>query len=356
MKWIITGVAGFIGSNTAARILERGDEVVGLDDLSRPGAELNLEWLRTRSDASFEFVRGDVRDAAAVEQLVREHSDAAVVLHLAGQVAVTTSVERPRHDFEANAIGTFNVCEAVRVAAPEALLLYASTNKVYGGELGPLELQDGRWASIDHPGGIGEEQPIDLHSPYACSKGAGDLYVHDYARIFGLKTVSLRQSCIYGPRQFGIEDQGWVAWLTLAALTKTVFTIFGDGRQVRDILFVDDLIDLYLGCAAAPEAVSGHALNIGGGPANILSLLELVAWLEARLGRSLEYVYDDGRPGDQKYFVSDVGRTRDLIGWEPTVSVAAGLERLADWLEEHLDAVSAVVHASRSRASTARAG
>jgi CDP-paratose 2-epimerase len=356
MKWIITGVAGFIGSNTAARVLAGGDEVIGLDNLSRAGAELNLEWLRTLSDSSFEFVQDDVRDAAAVEQLVRKHSDAAVMLHLAGQVAVTTSVERPRDDFEANAIGTFNVCEAVRLAAPDALLLYASTNKVYGGELGALELQNGRWASVDHPVGISEEQPIDLHSPYACSKGTGDLYVHDYARIFGLKTVSLRQSCIYGPRQFGIEDQGWVAWLTIAALTKTVFTIFGDGRQVRDILYVDDLVDLYVACANAPEAVSGHALNIGGGPANILSLLELVQWLERRLGRSLEYVYDDGRPGDQKYFVSDIRRTHEVIGWEPKVSVEAGLERLAGWLEEHLKEVSGIVHASRSHALTARAG
>jgi CDP-paratose 2-epimerase len=284
-----------------------------------------------------------VRQAEEVAGVIAEHSDAAVVLHLAGQVAVTTSVRKPRADFESNALGTFNVCEAVRVHAPRALLINASTNKVYGSGSADLVLLDGRWADPAAPRGIAEESPLDFHSPYACSKGAAEQYVLDYARTYGLRTVSLRQSCVYGPRQFGIEDQGWVAWFSLAALAGQSMTIYGDGRQVRDILFVDDLVDLYIRCAEAPERVTGRALNVGGGPANVLSLLELVDFLEERLVRPIEPAFAAPRVGDQRVYVSDVSRARELLGWEPTVGVADGLPRLLAWLEDNLDQVAAVV-------------
>jgi CDP-paratose 2-epimerase len=353
-KWIVTGAAGFIGSNTVARLLERGDEVVGFDNLSRAGTEQNLEWLSGQPGA-FEFVRGDVRNPGDVEDLVARHSNASVLLHLAGQVAVTTSIRFPREDFEANALGTFNVCEAVRLHALETTLLYASTNKVYGSELGRLELDGDRWTNADQPEGISEAQPIDLHSPYACSKGLGDLYVLDYARIYGLRAASLRQSCIYGPRQFGIEDQGWVAWLTLAALSNTPFTIFGDGRQVRDILYVDDLVDFYLACAANADAVAGQAINVGGGPENQLSLLELVARLEHQLGRTPDFAFAPSRPGDQRYYVSDVRYAEALLGWKPATSVEAGFSGLANWLEANLPATSQATQAGDGGAPVATA-
>jgi CDP-paratose 2-epimerase len=340
MKWIITGVAGFIGSNAAAALVARGDEVVGLDDLSRPGTERNLAVLEALAGPGrFRFVRGDIRQPAAVDGVLADNADAEAVLHLAAQVAVTTSVRDPRADFEINALGSFNICEGVRLRVPDALLLYASTNKVYGADREGIVLADGRWSDPATPRGIPETRPLDFHSPYACSKGAADQYVLDYGRSYGLKTVSLRQSCIYGPRQFGIEDQGWVAWLSLAALTGTPFTIFGDGRQVRDILYVSDLVDLYVACAEAPDRAAGKAFNVGGGPANVLSLLELVSFLEERLGRPLEYVFDEPRVGDQRYYVSDTAQARAVLDWEPSVALEAGLERLLDWLQANLDEI-----------------
>ena len=264
MKWIITGIAGFIGCNTARLLAERGDVVVGIDDLSRPGADLNLRWLNEQG-AIAEFHTTDVRDTAELAAVFAAHGDAQAVLHLAGQVAVTTSIRAPRADFEINALGTFNVCEAVRLHTPDALLINASTNKVYGADTGALEIRDGRWFDPAAPDGTREDRPLDFQSPYACSKGAADQYVLDYHRSFGVKTVSLRQSCIFGPRQYGIEDQGWVAWLSLAALSELPFTIYGDGRQVRDLLFVDDLVDLYIRCAEHADVVAGTAINAGGG-------------------------------------------------------------------------------------------
>jgi len=357
MKWIVTGGAGFIGCNTAAKLLQRGDYVVAVDNLSRPGTELNLAWLEQQGFGGFTFARCDVRDAQALEEVFAASADAQAVLHLAGQVAVTTSIRDPRADFETNALGTFNVCEAVRRHTPDAVLVNASTNKVYGdGGGGSLELVDGRWWDAASPQGIAETVPLDFHSPYACSKGAADQYVLDYARTFGIRSVSLRQSCIYGPRQFGIEDQGWVAWLASAALGRRRFTIYGDGRQVRDVLYVDDLAALYAACAAAPDLVSGKALNAGGGPANALSLLELVASLEARLGRELDYAFAEPRLGDQKFFVADTTRARELLGWSPAVPLAEGLDRLMDWVSAHLDEVLDVVTAAGSSAAIAQSG
>jgi CDP-paratose 2-epimerase len=335
MKWVITGGAGFIGCHAAARFHRRGDHVVVVDNLVRRGADTNLAWLRDQGVT--DFVRLDVRDADGVAGLMERHADADAVLHLAAQVAVTTSVADPRHDFEVNAVGTFNVLEAVRRAAKgRPAVLYASTNKVYGNlEHVRVVERDGRYAYEDRPDGVDESEPLDFHSPYGVSKGCGDQYVRDYARIYGLRTVSFRQSCIYGTRQFGIEDQGWIAWFCVAVTTGQPFTIFGDGRQIRDALWVEDLVELYERAVERADAVKGEVFNVGGGPSNTLSLLELVAKLGERFGRRLDPAFADWRPGDQRVFVADVRKAGRLLGWRPRVSVEEGVDRLISWVKEN---------------------
>jgi CDP-paratose 2-epimerase len=334
VKYLVTGGAGFIGCNAAQRWMERGHEVVVLDDLSRRGADRNLEWLRTRG--RFTFERVDIRDAAALDAALARHHDSKVILHLAAQVAVTTSVTDPRTDFEVNALGTFNLLESVRRHLPSASLLYASTNKVYGGlEQVGVVLRDGRHGFRERPQGISEDEPLDFHSPYGCSKGAADQYVRDYARIYGLRTAVFRQSCIYGYRQFGVEDQGWVAWFTIAAVTGQPITIYGDGRQVRDLLFVDDLCDAYDAAVDRIDRVSGQVFNLGGGPNNTLSLLELVEALERLTGQPLRPALAEWRPGDQPVFVADIRRASLALGWTPRIGVQAGVERLYRWVVEN---------------------
>jgi CDP-paratose 2-epimerase len=336
VKWLITGGAGFIGCNAARRLMSEGHEVVVFDNLSRKGTAGNLEWLRTQGEVA--FVRGDVRDAGAVAAALTEHRDADVVLHLAAQVAVTTSVTDPRTDFEINALGTFNVCEAVRQQAPEAILLNASTNKVYGHMPEVEVVQRGRcYAYADLPNGVPESQPLDFHSPYGCSKGTADQYVRDYARIYGLRTVNFRQSCIYGTRQFGVEDQGWVAWFTIAATLERPITIYGDGRQVRDILWVEDLVECYLQAVARIETAQGQCFNVGGGPRNVLSLLELISALEELLGRKIALTYADWRPGDQRVFVADVRKACEELGWAPATGKYDGIRKLAEWVGANRD-------------------
>jgi len=334
MKYLVTGGAGFIGCNAVQRWLRAGHVVVVVDDLSRRGADANLAWLQGQG-GQLVFEKVDIRDAAALAASVARHRDAAVVLHLAAQVAVTTSVVNPRHDFEVNALGTFNLLEAMRQHAPEAVLLYASTNKVYGGlEAEGVEEHAGRYR-FRRPGGIPETQPLDFHSPYGCSKGAADQYVRDYARIYGLRTVCFRQSCIYGYRQFGVEDQGWVAWFTIAAVTGQPVCIYGDGKQVRDLLFVDDLCDAYDAAVARADALRGAVFNLGGGPDHTLSLLELVAMLEELTGRPLHPRFSDWRPGDQPVFVADISRASTALGWRPLVDVRTGVKRLHGWVRDN---------------------
>jgi CDP-paratose 2-epimerase len=245
-------------------------------------------------------------------------------------------VTEPRHDFEVNALGTFNLLEAARRHAPSAAFLYASTNKVYGGlEHVGVEQRNGRYTFRDSPGGISEDEPLDFHSPYGCSKGAADQYVRDYARIYGLRTVVFRQSCIYGWRQFGVEDQGWVAWFTIAAVTGKPVTIYGDGRQVRDLLFVEDLCEAYDAAVERIERASGQVFNLGGGPDNTLSLLELVEHLDRLTGRPLRPSFAAWRPGDQPVFVADVSRASEALGWRPRTGVTEGVEKLAAWVQEN---------------------
>ena len=336
MRVIVTGGAGFIGCNAVERFVAAGHEVSVIDDLSRDGAEKNLAWLQTRG--KFTFHKCDIRDPRAVDAVFREHKDATAVLHLAAQVAVTTSVTNPRHDFEVNALGTFNVLEAARAHTPGAAFLYSSTNKVYGGleHVGVVE-KDGRWQYAGLPDGVSEKEQLDFHSPYGCSKGAADQYVRDYHRIYGLKTVSLRQSCIYGRRQFGVEDQGWVAWFTIAAAKGRPITIYGDGKQVRDVLFVDDLLDAFEAAIGRIDQVKGQVFNIGGGPSNVMSLHQLIEKLEKHSGKKIERRYAEWRPGDQKVFVCDVRKAQRDLGWSPKIDTDAGVEKLHAWVGKNLD-------------------
>ncbi len=336
-NYFITGGAGFIGSNYVSRLLERGEKVTIFDNLSRAGAPRNLAWLQEKfGGTAFRLTVGDVRDAALLEASSRA---ADVIIHLAGQVAVTTSVVNPREDFEINAQGTFNVLEAARLNERKPIILYASTNKVYGGMEDVKVVEDAtRWRYADLPLGCPETQPLDFHSPYGCSKGAGDQYVHDYARIYGLRSVVLRQSCIYGPRQFGVEDQGWVAWMIIAAVTGRPLTIYGDGKQIRDVLHVDDLLNAYDTAIARIDRVKGQVYNLGGGPENTMSIwTEFGPLLEKLLGKPVPVARGDWRPGDQKVFVADIRKAGRELGWKPKVGVEEGVGRLFEWVRENMD-------------------
>ena len=334
-NYLVTGGAGFIGSNYVHRLLSRGENVTIYDNLSRAGASKNLAWLEeTFGKNGSRLIVGDVADAAHLTEAAK---DADVIVHLAGQVAVTTSVTNPREDFEANALGTFNALEAARASGRDPVFLYASTNKVYGGMEDVALAEDPtrwRYANLEH--GCPESQPLDFHSPYGCSKGTGDQYVRDYARIYGLRSVVFRQSCIYGTRQFGIEDQGWIAWMTIAAVTGKQITIYGDGKQVRDVLFVDDLLDAYDVAIEKIDVAAGQVYNIGGGPSNVMSVwVEFGPILKKLLGKGIPVARGDWRPGDQKVFYADIRKAEREFGWKPKIGVEEGVERLFEWVIEN---------------------
>jgi CDP-paratose 2-epimerase len=334
-NYFITGGAGFIGSNYVNRLLENGEKVTIYDNLSRAGAPRNLKWLQEKfGEKAFQLVVGDIRNADLLTDSSRE---AEVIIHLAAQVAVTTSVVKPREDFEINALGTFNVLEAARLNDCKPVVIYASTNKVYGGMEDVRVIEDTiRWHYADLPMGCPETQPLDFHSPYGCSKGTGDQYVRDYSRIYDLPTVVLRQSCIYGPRQFGVEDQGWVAWMIIAAITGLPLTIYGDGKQIRDILYVDDLLDAYDAAIARIDKIKGQVYNLGGGPENTMSIwTEFGPMLEKLLGKPVPVAHGDWRPGDQKVFVADIRKAGRELGWRPLVGVEEGVGRLFTWVKEN---------------------
>ncbi|MBM3143389.1 MAG: NAD-dependent epimerase/dehydratase family protein [Chloroflexi bacterium] len=331
--YLVTGGAGFIGSNYVHRLLSRGERVTIFDNLSRAGAAHNLEWLRAaHGKDSFSLMAADIEDFSALEEASH---DADMIVHLAGQVAVTTSVVDPRADFEDNALGTFNVLEAARLSGRKPIVLYASTNKVYGGMEGIRIVEESARYQYAHlPFGIPETQPLDFFSPYGCSKGAGDQYVRDYHRIYDLPTVVFRQGCIYGPRQFGVEDQGWLAWFTIAALLGKPITIYGNGKQVRDVLFIDDLLDVYDLAVERIDVAGGQVYNIGGGPENTLSIWqEFGPLLEQLLGRKIPVARGDWRPGDQQIYISDIRKVRRELGWQPKISVEDGIRRLFEWVE-----------------------
>lgn len=334
-QYLITGGAGFIGSNYVQRLLKRGEKVIIFDNFARAGAPRNLEWLKKEFGGdAFEVVVGDVRDADRIAEAAK---GADVIVHLAGQVAVTTSVTNPRDDFEVNALGTFNVLEAARLSGKKPILLYSSTNKVYGGMDDVEVVEDAtRWHYKELPFGASEEQPLDFHSPYGCSKGTGDQYVRDYYRIYDIPTVVLRQSCIYGPRQFGVEDQGWLAWMIIAAVTGKKITIFGDGKQVRDVLHVDDLLNAYDLAIANIDVAKGQVYNMGGGTGNVLAVwTEFGPIIERLLGKKVEVDRGDWRPGDQRVFYADYRKAERELGWKPKISLEEGIERLFQWVNEN---------------------
>ncbi|MGH2542635.1 MAG: NAD-dependent epimerase/dehydratase family protein, partial [Ardenticatenaceae bacterium] len=313
-KITVTGGAGFIGSNLAQRLLREGHDLTIFDNLSRSGGASNIAWLREQfGDASFRLVRADLTDFDALRRAIE---GAQRVYHLAGQVTVTTSITDPRSDFEANALGTFNALEAARLVGADPIFIYASTNKVYGG-IEEVETGEGatRYEYTNRPRGISEREPLDFHSPYGNSKGAGDQYTRDYYRIYGLRTVVMRQSTIYGYRQFGIEDQGVWAWFMIAALKGRPITIYGDGKQVRDVLFIDDLLDAYDAAVRHMDRAAGMIYNIGGGPNNTLSIWsEFGPLLEELLGHPIPVRYADWRPGDQRVYISNIDKIRRELG------------------------------------------
>jgi CDP-paratose 2-epimerase len=330
---LVLGGAGFIGSNLADTLLRDGTDVMIFDNLARPGVEQNLDWLQGRHGSQLRIVRADIRDADAVGDAVAE---AGAVFHLAAQVAVTSSLEDPRHDFTVNAQGTLTVLEALRRRAPTTPMIFASTNKVYGG-LGDVTMQavKNRYLPADpqlRSRGIDESRKLDFCTPYGCSKGAADQYVLDYARSFGLRSAVLRMSCIYGPRQFGTEDQGWVAHFLISALRRKPITIYGDGMQVRDILHVRDAVAAYRSLLAGIDANAGRAFNLGGGPGNAVSLRRMLAEIAMLTGTEVRTVHGDWRAGDQLYFVADTARLADAVGWRATIGWRNGLRDLAEWL------------------------
>ncbi len=312
---LITGGAGFLGVNAAAHFAGAGWTVTLLDNLSRRGSERNVQRLLAAHPRRLRVLRADIRDRAALDEAVKVQD---AVLHLAAQVAVTSSLVDPLADFEINARGTLNLLEAVRCSAPQAVVIYASTNKVYGA-------LEGNRAPVD------ERQPLDFHSPYGCSKGAADQYVRDYARCFGLRTVVLRQSCIYGAHQYGTEDQGWVAHFVHAIASGRALTVYGDGTQVRDLLDVRDLCRLYLLTIERIEDCRGQVFNVGGGPVNARSLLEVVGAVEQLVGVRARYSLESWRPGDQRYYVSDISKATEQLGWRPAIPFDAGLKDLVSW-------------------------
>jgi len=341
MKILVTGGAGFVGSHVAEYFSEKGYEVIALDNLKRGeilgkniSLEHNIEFLKGLNNVS--FVKGDIRDFSLLKNL---RKDVDVIIHTAAQVAVTTSLKNPREDFEINVIGTFNVLEAARLS--DAAVVYCSTNKVYGDNVNgiPVAEKDKRYEFADdnYRDGIPENFPIDSceHTPYGCSKLAGDIYVQDYSHIYGLKTGVFRMSCIYGERQFGVEDQGWVAWFAIATLLDKPITIYGDGKQVRDILYVDDLIrayDLFI-----RSNLKHGVFNIGGGAENTISLLELLDLLEELTSRRTKIGYADWRPSDQKVYISDVKKAKEKLKWRPSISPKEGVSRLVEWVKENKD-------------------
>lgn len=331
---LITGGAGFIGSNTADYFLKKKYTVNVFDDLSRRGSDQNLAWLRRSWGSAVTFIKGDVvRDKTILRKLA-EKSDA--VIHLAAQVAVTTSVQQPYRDFLVNTQGTLNVLEAVRRSQKKPLVIYSSTNKVHGNLEGvavAMTERGYRYPSLQY--GVAETHRLDFHSPYGCSKGAADQYVRDYARIYGLRTVVFRQSCIYGPHQFGIEDQGWVAWFVIATLLGKPITIYGDGHQVRDVLYIEDLNRLYEVAIKKIDRIQGKIYNIGGGAHQAFSLLQTLALLEKIFKKKISYACADWRPGDQKVYISDIRKVEAELGWKPKVDFEKGLRSLVRWASAH---------------------
>ena len=329
---LITGGVGFIGTNAATHYIKKGNKVVIYDNLSRAGAKQNLNWLLTQGN--FVFIKGDIRDDRKLLATFKKYRPD-LVLHLAAQVEMIGSVENPRYDFEVNALGTFNVLEAMRKTKSKAAAIYSSTNKVMG-DLAyiPIVEKNKRYNYKDIKG-VNENFPLDFHGPYGCSKGAADQYFLDYSRIFGLNTIVFRQSGIYGPHQFGIEEQGWLAWFCNALLFDKPVTIFGDGKQVRDVLYIDDLLRAFDLAFKNISITRGKAYNIGGGPKFSLSIWELFEILEKLSGKKFNYKFGPWRPGDQKVYISDLKSAKKDFDWSPKTSPKEGIKKLYNWISQN---------------------
>ena len=332
---LVTGGAGFIGSNLADRLAGQGHHVRVFDALARPGVEANLAWLRRRHPGRIHATVADLRDRSAVEQAA---DGVSAVFHMAAQVAVTTSLDNPELDFDVNLRGTIFLLEALRRQPEPPPVVFASTNKVYGNLADVALERDGDAYLPEDPAlrahGIGEDRPLSFYTPYGCSKGAADQYVLDYARGFGVPACVLRMSCIYGPRQLGTEDQGWLAHFLYSVQAGRPISIFGDGRQVRDVLYVDDAVDAYVAAWERIGQVSGQAFNLGGGPGNAVTLLQVLAEISDISGRPADLRFSDWRPGDQRYFVADTRRAAAALGLGPAVAWRDGLRRLARWITQ----------------------
>jgi CDP-paratose 2-epimerase len=336
MKYFITGGCGFLGSNIASKILDQGDELVIFDSLCRLGSYQNLEWLRKKNN--FEYIHGDIRNITDIEIAIKNHQPD-VIYHLAGQVAMTTSIENPRVDLEVNIGGSFNLLNSVRVYSPESTVIFSSSNKVYGDlEQFTYKETDFRYECVEKPNGFDEGVNLNFHSPYGVSKGSADQYMLDFARIYGLKTVVFRHSSMFGGRQFSTYDQGWVGWFIQQAININNldrFTISGNGKQVRDISYASDIVDLYLLASTKIEAIQGQAFNVGGGMNNSSSLLELFGFLESELNIEMKFKQIPARISDQRVFVSDLTKVKKLIGWEPKISKEEGIRKMIQWVKQN---------------------
>lgn len=333
MTIAISGGAGFIGTNAAAHYLKKGYKVIVFDNLSRAGAKQNLNWLKELK-GKFVFIKGDIRNYKKLLETFKKYKPD-LVLHLAAQVTMVTSVINPREDFEVNALGTFNILEAIRNTNKKARVLYSSTNKVMGELLYlPVIERNKRYEYRDIKG-VNEHFPLDFHGPYGCSKGAGDQYFLDYARIYGLNTIVFRQSGIYGPHQFGIEEQGWLAWFCNALLFDKPVTIFGNGKQVRDVLYIDDLLRAFDSAFKNIKKTKGKAYTIGGGPKFSLSIWELFAILEKLSGKKFSHRSGPWRPGDQRIYISDLSSAKKDFQWSPKISPKEGVKKLYNWISQN---------------------
>jgi len=338
MKYLITGGCGFLGSNIASEILKRNFELIIYDNLSRTGSDSNLQWLENQG--KFKFIKENINNFEAISKVISEEKPD-VIYHLAGQVAMTTSISDPRLDFETNALGSFNILDSVRQYSPGTIVIYSSTNKVYG-DFEYLEYKetDTRYICEQYPQGFDESMNLDFHSPYGCSKGSADQYMLDFARIYNLRTVVFRHSSMYGSRQFGTYDQGWISWFCQKAVetkynNNAAFTISGNGKQVRDVLHADDMIELYINAPAYIDKAKGQVFNIGGGMENSLSLIELLNMLEEKLDVNLNYIKLPPRESDQKIFVADFSKAQKIFNWYPTVSKDEGITRMLEWVDDN---------------------
>jgi CDP-paratose 2-epimerase len=339
MKLLITGGCGFLGSNLALEALRRNQELIVFDNLYRLGSKANLKWLQSKG--KFDFVEGDIRRKEDIEKVIRK-SKPEVIFHLAGQVAMTTSIQNPTFDFEVNALGTFNLLDAVRIYSPESVVCYSSTNKVYG-DLDWIDIDESenRYSAPAFPNGFAENIPLSFASPYGCSKGAADQYMLDFYKTFGVKTVVFRHSSIYGGRQFATYDQGWIGWFCKQAVLikhnklKEPLTISGNGKQVRDVLYADDIVNLYYNTVDRADSIKGQVFNIGGGMNNSLSLLELFTVLEQELTIKISYKELPVRKSDQKIFVADITKAKSKLDWSPFIDKYEGIKKMLQWCEQY---------------------